>query len=80
MCDAYGLDDRFDAIGAIAGSQQATLEKSLGRLRSGGSESTVAYARDSARWIRAEMAWLEAHWDELEAAMGQAGSGGIGRG
>jgi Phosphotransferase enzyme family len=52
MCDAYGLDDGFDAIGAIAQSQQATLERSLGRLRSGGSESTIAYARDSVRWIR----------------------------
>ena len=51
MCDAYALDDGFDAIGVIAGSKQATLE-----------------------------AWLEAHWDELEAAMGQVGSGGIGRG
>ena len=37
MCDAYGLDDDgFDAIGAIAQSQQATLERSLGGLRSGG--------------------------------------------
>ncbi len=70
MCDAYGLDDKFVAIGAIARSQQATLERSLGRQRSGGSESTVAYAQDSVRLIRAEMAWLEAHWDELEAAMG----------
>ena len=70
MCDAYGLDDGFDAIGAIARSQQAARERSLDRLRSGGSESTVSYARDSVRWIRAEMASLEAHWDELEAAMG----------
>ena len=70
MCDAYGLDDGFDAIGAIARSQQATLERSLGRLRSGGSEGTVAYARDSVRWIRGEMAWLYAHWNELESAMG----------
>ena len=71
MCDAYGLDDGFDAIGDIALSQQATLERYLGRLRSsGGSESTVAYARDSVRWIREEMAWLEAHWNELEAAIG----------
>src|SRR3712207_6053838 len=70
MCDAYGLDDGFDAIGAIAQSQQATLERSLGGLRSGGSEGTIAYARDSVRWIRAEMAWLDAHWKELEAAMG----------
>ncbi len=70
MCDAYGLDDGFDAIGAIARSQQATLERSVGRLRSGGSEGTVAYARDSVRWIRAEMAWLYAHWNELESAMG----------
>jgi hypothetical protein len=70
MCDAYGLDDRFDAIGAIAQSQQATLERSLSRLRSGGSQSTVAYARDSVRWIREEIAWLGAHWNELEAAMG----------
>ena len=69
MCDAYGLDDGFDAIGAIARSQRATLERSLGRLRSAGSESTVAYARDSVRWIREEIAWLEAHWKELEAAM-----------
>ena len=71
MCDAYGLDDGFDAIGAIARSQQATLERALGRLRSGGSDtdSTVAYARDSASWIRAEMAWLEAHWNELEVAI-----------
>ena len=70
MCDAYGFDDGFDAIGAIARSQQATLERSLGRLRSGGSESTVAYARDSVRWIRGEMTWLDAHWKELEAALG----------
>ena len=69
MCDAYGLDDGLDAIGAIAQSQQATLERSLGRLRSAGSESTVAYARDSIRWIREEIAWLEVHWKELEAAM-----------
>jgi aminoglycoside phosphotransferase (APT) family kinase protein len=70
MCDAYALDDGFDALGAIARSQRATLERSLSRLRSAGSDSTVAYARDSVRWIRAEMAWLEAHWNELEAAMG----------
>jgi aminoglycoside phosphotransferase (APT) family kinase protein len=70
MCDAYGLEDGFDAIGAIARSQRATLERSLGRLRSGRSESTIAYARDSVRWIRGEMAWLKAHWNELEAAMG----------
>ncbi len=69
MCDAYGLDDGFDAIGAIARSQQATLERSLGRLRSAGSESTVVYAGGSVRWIREEIAWLEAHWNELEAAM-----------
>jgi gamma-glutamyltranspeptidase len=37
----------FDAIGAIARGQRVTLERSLGRLRSAGSESTVAYARDS---------------------------------
>ena len=70
MCDAYGLDDRLDVMDAIARSQQATLARSLGRLRSGASESTVAYARNSVRWIRAEMAWLDAHWKELEAAMG----------
>ncbi len=45
MCDAYGLDDGFDTIGAIAQSQQATLERSLGRLRSGGSEHHRLRAR-----------------------------------
>jgi phosphotransferase family enzyme len=69
MGDAYGLDDGLDVMDAIARSQQATLERSLGRLRSGGSEGTIAYARDSVSWIRAEMAWLDAHWNELEAAM-----------
>ena len=42
MCDAYGIGSEFDAISAIAQSQQETLERSLGRLRSGGSASSVA--------------------------------------
>ena len=70
MCDAYGTGSEFDAISAIARSQRATLKRSLGRLRSGGSASSVAYAQSSVEWIRGEMAWLEAHRDELEAAMG----------
>lgn len=70
MCDVYGLDGRFDPIQAIARSQQMTLERSRSRLRAGGSASSVAYARDSVEWIRSEMAWLDAHRDELEAATG----------
>ena len=70
MCDAYGIGSEFDAMSAIAHSQRATLERSLGRLRSGGSASSVAYSQSSVRWIRGEQAWLEAHRDELEAAMG----------
>jgi hypothetical protein len=70
MCDAYGLDGRFDPIKAIALSQQMILERSRSRLRAGGSASSVAYARESVEWIRAEMAWLDAHQGELEASTG----------
>ena len=71
MCDAYGIGSEFDAISAIARSQRATLERSLGRLRSGGSAGSVAaYSQSSVRWIRGEIAWLDARRDELEAAMG----------
>ncbi len=70
MCDAYGIGSNFDAIGAIAHSQRATLERSLSRLRCGGSASSVAYSQSSVRWIQGELAWLEAHRDKLEAAMG----------
>ena len=68
MCDAYGIGNEFDAISAIAHSQRATLERSLGRLQSGGSARSVAYSLSSVRWIRGELAWLDAHRDELEAA------------
>ena len=68
MCDAYGVEVGFDPVGAIAESQRATLERSLGRLRSAGSKGAVAYARDSVAWIRDEMAWLRSHRDELGAA------------
>src|SRR5215207_6294799 len=67
MCDAYGFDGQADPIGAISRSQQVTQERSQTRLRAGGSPSSVAYARDSVEWIRGEMAWLDAHRDELEA-------------
>jgi hypothetical protein len=70
MCEAYGLGSEFDAISAIAHSQRATLKRSLGRLRSGGSASSVAYAQSSVEWIRGELVWLDAHRGELEAAMG----------
>ncbi len=70
MCDAYGFDAQLDPINAVSRSQQVTLERSQTRIRAGGSASSVAYARDSVEWIRAEMAWLDAHRDELEAAMG----------
>ena len=70
MCDAYAIGSEFDAISAIAHSQRATLERSLGRLQSGGSASSVAYAQSSVGWIRAELAWLDAHRNELESAMG----------
>ncbi len=70
MCDAYGIGSEFDALSAIARSQRATLKRSLGRLRSGGPAISVAYSQSSVRWIRGELAWLEAHRDELEAAMG----------
>jgi Ser/Thr protein kinase RdoA (MazF antagonist) len=69
MCDAYGLGSESDAISAIAQSQQETLERSLGRLRSGGSASSVAYSQSSVEWIRGEMAWLDAHRDQLKDAM-----------
>jgi aminoglycoside phosphotransferase len=49
MCDAYGIGSEFDAISAIAHSQRATLERSLGRLRSGGLASSVAYSQSSVR-------------------------------
>ena len=68
MCDAYGVEGGFDPVGAIAESQRATLERSLGRLRSAGSEGAVAYARDSVAWIRGEMAWLGSRRDDLAAA------------
>lgn len=70
MCDAYGIGSEFDAISAIACSQRATLKRSLGRLQSGGSTSSVAYSQSSVEWIQGELAWLDAHRDELEAAMG----------
>ena len=70
ICDAYGIGNEFDAISAIAHSQRATLERSLGRLRSGGPASSVAYSQSSVEWIQGELAWLDAHRDELEAAMG----------
>jgi Ser/Thr protein kinase RdoA (MazF antagonist) len=70
MCDAYGIGSEFDAISAIARSQRTTLKRSLGRLQSGGSASSIAYSQSSVEWIRGELAWLDAHRDELEAAMG----------
>lgn len=70
MCDAYGIGGEFDAISAIAHSQRATLKRSLGRLQSGESAGSVAYAQSSVEWIRGQLAWLDAHWGELEAAMG----------
>ncbi len=69
MCDAYGIGGEFDPISAIAHGQRATLQRSLGRLRSGGSASGLAYARSSVGWIRGQMAWLDAHRDQLEEAM-----------
>ncbi|MCA1707403.1 MAG: phosphotransferase [Actinobacteria bacterium] len=69
MCEAYRIGSEFDAISAIAHSQQATLERSLGRLRAGGPASGVAYAQSSVEWIHGQMAWLDAHRDELEEAM-----------
>jgi hypothetical protein len=69
MCETYGLGSEFDPISAIAHGQQATLQRSLDRLRSGGPASSVAYARSSVEWIRGQMAWLDAHRDELEEAM-----------
>jgi hypothetical protein len=51
MGDAYGVEGWFDPVGAIAESQRATLERSLGRLRSASAEGAVAYARDSVAWI-----------------------------
>ena len=66
----YATGNEIDTISTIAHSQRATLKRYLGRLRSGGSASSVAYAQSSVEWIRGEMAWLEAHRDELEAAMG----------
>lgn len=74
MCDAYGFDYRADPIDAISRSQQMTLERSQARLRAGGSAGSVAYARDSVEWIRAEITWLDAHRDELEAAMAWSGN------
>jgi hypothetical protein len=68
MCEAYGVREPFDAIGAIETSQRATLERSLRRLRSGGPKTTVAHARESVRWIRSEMAWLKSYRDVLEGA------------
>jgi hypothetical protein len=70
MCEAYGIGSEFDAISAIAHSQRATLKRSLSRLHSGGSASSVAYAQSSVEWIRGELVWLDAHRNELEAAMG----------
>ena len=70
MCEAYGIGSEFDAISAIAHSQRATLKRSLSRLDSGGSASSVAYAQSSVEWIRGELVWLDAHRNELEAAMG----------
>jgi hypothetical protein len=68
MCEAYGVGEPFDAIGAIESSQRATLERSLRRLRSGGPRTTVAHARESVRWILSEMAWLKSYRDVLEGA------------
>src|SRR5919202_4844579 len=51
MCDAYGIGREFDPISAIAHGQRATLQRSLGRLRSGGPASSLAYARSSVGWI-----------------------------
>jgi hypothetical protein len=68
MCEAYGVGEPFDAIGAIESSQRATLERSLRRLRRGGPKTTVAHARESVRWIRSEMAWLKSYRDVLEGA------------
>jgi hypothetical protein len=70
MCDAYGFVGQGDPISAISRSQHMTLERSQARMRAGGSASRVAYARESVEWIRSEIAWLDAHRDELEAAMG----------
>ena len=70
MCDAYGFDNQGDPISAISRSQQMTLERSQARTRTTGSASSVAYARESVEWIRSEIAGLDAHRDELEAAMG----------
>jgi hypothetical protein len=66
MCEAYGVGERFDAIGAIESSQRATLERSLRRLRRGTPKTTVAHVRESVRWIRSEMAWLKSYRDLLE--------------
>jgi Ser/Thr protein kinase RdoA (MazF antagonist) len=68
MCEAYGVGEAFDAIGAIESSQRATLERSLRRLRPGGPKTTAAHARESVGWIRSEMAWLKCYRDALERA------------
>jgi aminoglycoside phosphotransferase (APT) family kinase protein len=68
MCEAYGVGEPFDAIGAIESSQRATLERSLRRLLPGGPKTAVAYARESVRWILSEMAWLKSYREALEGA------------
>lgn len=69
MCEAYGLDYRFDPTIAIARSQRATLQRSADRIRINAAPDTVAFARSSVEWIRKEIAWFAAHREELEVAM-----------